>query len=44
MRRLAGLALFLGFMALALLALFVEEPWIRTPAVVLAIALTITIS
>ena len=42
MSRFAGLALFLALIGLTLLAVFVEEPWIRTPAIVLATALLIT--
>ena len=38
MSRFAGLALFLAFVGFTLLSVFVEEPWIRTPAIVLALA------
>jgi hypothetical protein len=38
MRRFAGPVLFLAFVGLTLLAAFVEEPWIFTPAILLAFA------
>ena len=38
MTRFAGLVLFLAFVGLVLLSVLVEEPWIRTPAIVLALA------
>jgi len=37
MRRYQGLLLFLAFVGLTLLGVFSEEPWIRTPAIVLAL-------
>jgi uncharacterized protein DUF4247 len=38
MSRFTGLALFLAFVGLVVLSVVVEEPWIRTPAIVLALA------
>lgn len=38
MRRCQGLLLFLAFVGLTLLGVLSEEPWIRTPAIVLALA------